>query len=71
MSLKAEMGGLKSAFREAGSSWRKVAGSVGDPHLRMYNRLENRDFDTMRSSYGLERTATYIRAMEAKRMGVK
>jgi bisphosphoglycerate-dependent phosphoglycerate mutase len=71
MTLKAEMGGLKSAFREAGTKWRKVAGSVADPHLRMYNKLQTQDFDEIRSSYGLERTAAYIRSMEMKKMGVE
>ena len=62
--------GLVSAFKEAGTSWNKIAG-IPEPRIKLYDKLTDQHFDILRNTYGTERTAAYIKAMEAKKMGVK
>jgi hypothetical protein len=42
-----------------------------DQDLALYNTLTEDDFNDMRRKYGFEKTAEYIKVMEARNMGVK
>jgi len=61
--------------RIAGSAMDDLAamatGEEQDKDLKLYSSLQEQDFDDMRKRYGFDKTAEYIKVMEAKRMGVK
>lgn len=59
---------LKEDAKEAARGLRGLVGVEQNPHLRLYNKLAERDFRLMQEQFGEDATFDYIKTMELIRL---
>lgn len=62
---------IKEATKEGMDYVAEAFGKEIDKDLRTYDSLNKETFEKITQKYGIAKVTDYVKAMEAKRMGVK
>jgi len=69
--MKEAFDNVKKATKDGMDYVAEAFGKEMDKELRRYDSLNKETFEKITQKYGIAKVTDYVKAMEAKRMGVK